>query len=92
MQLLDYSCNQAIPCIVLPVSPTHSQEPVYDGERAHRVFKGYIKGQVCMINAKGKVKVTSNGKRVKIKKHKDGSVEFATIEGEVYELISQLGN
>jgi alpha-L-fucosidase 2 len=42
------------------------------------------KGHTCRINPRGKVKVTSEGKRVKSKKHKDGSIEFKTRAGETY--------
>ena len=42
------------------------------------------KGQTCRINAKRKVKVTSNGKRVRTRVADDGTVEFATIAGQVY--------
>ena len=45
------------------------------------------KGQTCRINPKTKVKVTSNGKDVKSKRLKDGSIEFDTQAGERYTLI-----
>jgi alpha-L-fucosidase 2 len=45
------------------------------------------KGQTCRINPKTKVKVTTNGKGVKTKTLKDGSVEFDTQPGKRYTLL-----
>lgn len=47
------------------------------------------KGQICRINPKSKVKVTSNGKRVRTKVADDGTVEFATIAGQTYLLTTK---
>lgn len=47
------------------------------------------KGQICRINPKSKVKVTSNGKRVRTKVADDGTVEFATIAGQTYNLTTK---
>lgn len=45
------------------------------------------KGQPCRINPGGKVKVTSNGKRVKTKIRDDGSVSFDTKPGTSYLIV-----
>jgi alpha-L-fucosidase 2 len=45
------------------------------------------KGQTCRINPKTKVKVTADGKQVKCRTHKDGSIEFETRAGERYTLL-----
>jgi alpha-L-fucosidase 2 len=45
------------------------------------------KGKTCRINPKTKVKVTANGKHVKSKTFKDGSIEFDTHPGKRYTLI-----
>ncbi|MCK5821746.1 MAG: glycoside hydrolase family 95 protein, partial [Bacteroidales bacterium] len=50
------------------------------------------KGQVCRINPKVKVKVTSNGKRVRVKAFEDGSIQFSTIEGGVYSLLPKVSD
>ncbi|MBT3244770.1 MAG: glycoside hydrolase family 95 protein [Bacteroidetes bacterium] len=42
------------------------------------------KGKLCRINAKTKLKVSCDGKRVRTKVAKDGTVEFATEAGKVY--------
>ncbi len=47
------------------------------------------KGQTCRINPKTKVKVTSNGKRVKTKIQDDGTVIFDTKPGARYILVKQ---
>jgi len=47
------------------------------------------KGQTCRINPRTKVKVTSNGKRVRTKKLIDGSIEFATSSGSIYEILAK---
>jgi len=44
-------------------------------------------GQTCWINPKVKVKVTANGKRVRSRTHKDGSIEFKTRAGQTYTLV-----
>ena len=41
-------------------------------------------GNTCRIKAGIPVQVQSGGKNIKVKKHKDGSVEFKTIAGEEY--------
>jgi alpha-L-fucosidase 2 len=45
------------------------------------------KGRACRINPKTKVKVTTNGKHVKSKTLKNGSIEFDTHAGRKYTLI-----
>lgn len=45
------------------------------------------KGHTCRINPKTKVKVTTDGKHVKSKTLKDGSIEFDTQAGKKYTLI-----
>ena len=42
------------------------------------------KGEPCRINPGINAKVTSNGKKVKVKKYEDGSIGFSTISGEKY--------
>jgi len=44
------------------------------------------KGQICRIDPKTKVKVTADGKHVKSKTLKDGSIEFNTQTGKKYTL------
>lgn len=45
-------------------------------------------GSICRIKAnRDIVNVLSNGKKVKIKKMKDGSIEFSTVKGGIYTLI-----
>ena len=44
-------------------------------------------GKPCCIDAGGKFKVTSDGKKVATKANKDGSFSFKTIEGGLYKLI-----
>lgn len=46
------------------------------------------KGQICRINPKTKVKVTSNGKRIRTKVANDGTVEFQTIIGGIYNITA----
>jgi alpha-L-fucosidase 2 len=45
------------------------------------------KGHICRINPKTKVKVTTDGSKVRIKTFKDGSIEFETRTGQKYTLI-----
>jgi len=45
------------------------------------------KGQTCRINPKTKVKVTSNGKRVRTRVADDGTIEFETKPGVTYNLV-----
>ncbi|MBW1764226.1 MAG: hypothetical protein JRJ23_05710, partial [Deltaproteobacteria bacterium] len=45
------------------------------------------KGQICRINPKTKVKVTTRGRHVKSKTLKDGSIEFDTNAGQKYTLV-----
>lgn len=44
------------------------------------------KGHPCRIDAKTKVKVTSDGIYVQTEQHKDGSIEFKTLPGKKYTL------
>jgi hypothetical protein len=44
------------------------------------------KGHTCRINPKTKVKVTADGRHVKSKTLKDGSIEFNTQAGKKYML------
>jgi hypothetical protein len=41
-------------------------------------------GQTCRINTRVLLKVTSGGMPVKVKKHKDGSLEFETLKNTMY--------
>ena len=41
-------------------------------------------GNNCRIKAGSRIQVTSDGKAVRVKKHKDGSVEFNTVKNAVY--------
>jgi alpha-L-fucosidase 2 len=43
-------------------------------------------GQSCRINADRLRSVTENGKKIKVIKHSDGSVEFETRPGKIYRL------
>lgn len=45
------------------------------------------KGHICRINPKTKVKVITDGSKVRIKTFKDGSIEFETRTGQKYTLI-----
>lgn len=46
-------------------------------------------GEICKLNLSSNVKVTSNGKEVKIQVQSDGSISFPTQKGESYEVINQ---
>ncbi|WP_340112574.1 glycoside hydrolase family 95 protein [Maribellus mangrovi] len=46
-------------------------------------------GTICRINNGVNLKVTKDGEKVKIKTNKDGSVEFKTVKGEVYQLTQK---
>lgn len=46
-------------------------------------------GNVCRIDAGGKFEVTKDGKKVAAKTNADGSLEFKTIKGGVYKLVSK---
>jgi len=50
------------------------------------------KGQLCRINPKVKVKVSSNGSRVRIRTLSDGSIEFPTKAGISYTLTRKYAN
>jgi hypothetical protein len=43
-------------------------------------------GKTCIINPGGKFTVTQNGKKIASKYNKDGSIEFKTIKGGLYQL------
>ncbi len=45
-------------------------------------------GKKCRIKAGSNAQVTSRGKKVKLKKFEDGSIEFETIAGSVYTLVT----
>ncbi len=45
------------------------------------------KGKTCRINPKTKVDITANGKRIRSKTNKDGSIEFITRAGQTYSLV-----
>ncbi|NQY11025.1 MAG: glycoside hydrolase family 95 protein [Flavobacteriales bacterium] len=45
-------------------------------------------GSACVINTKGKTKVTLDGKEIKTKSNKDGSIEFETIKGKTYQITA----
>ncbi|HEC43301.1 MAG TPA: glycoside hydrolase family 95 protein, partial [Bacteroides sp.] len=44
-------------------------------------------GETCRVDAGGRFNVMKDGKNIKSKTHRDGSIEFETIEGGVYKLI-----
>ncbi|HVW97979.1 MAG TPA: glycoside hydrolase family 95 protein [Mucilaginibacter sp.] len=46
-------------------------------------------GNLCHLYAGGDVSVTSNGKKVKFKKMHDGSLQFATVKGQTYSVITR---
>ena len=46
-------------------------------------------GNICRVDAKGKYKVTKDGKSVAAKTNADGSIEFKTVKGGVYQLIQK---
>jgi alpha-L-fucosidase 2 len=87
---------------LLPALPKTWSEGHFDGFCARGAFEldmqwadGRItrvqvlskKGQTCRIDPKTKVKVTTDGKHVKSKTLKDGSIEFDTRAGQKYTLI-----
>ena len=43
-------------------------------------------GEICRIYDGGKFRVTKDGKKVTLKKNDDGSVEFSTVKGGIYQL------
>jgi alpha-L-fucosidase 2 len=43
-------------------------------------------GEICRIDDGGKFNVTKDGKKVNLKTNKDGSVEFSTVKGGLYQL------
>lgn len=47
------------------------------------------KGQICRINPGTKVKVTNKNRRVRTKIMIDGSIEFSTSPGSIYEIVSK---
>ncbi len=46
-------------------------------------------GETCRIDAGGKFKVMKDGKNIHSKTFKDGSFEFKTIKGGVYNLLKR---
>jgi alpha-L-fucosidase 2 len=87
---------------LLPALPEAWGEGRFDGVCARGAFELDIqwtdsriirvevlskKGQTCRINPKTNVKVTADGKQVKCKRFKDGSIEFETRVGERYLII-----
>ena len=87
---------------LLPALPSNWSTGKFDGVCARGAFEldmewkdGQItrvevlskKGQACRINPKTKVKVTSNGKRVRTKLMKDGTLVFETKPGTTYMLV-----
>jgi alpha-L-fucosidase 2 len=88
---------------LLPALPKAWSEGHFDGLCARGAFEldmqwtdGRItnvevlskKGRTCRINPRTKVKVTADGKPVKYKTHKDGSIEFDTQPGKKYTLTT----
>jgi len=86
---------------LLPALPDEWAEGEFDGVCARGAFELDMKwdnnsvtevsvlskaGKTCRINAKGKFKVTTDGKKVAVKNYADGSVEFKTIKDGVYQL------
>jgi alpha-L-fucosidase 2 len=45
-------------------------------------------GKSCRIKAGARFKVTGNGKNIKSKRYNDGSIEFKTTKGALYELVN----
>jgi alpha-L-fucosidase 2 len=87
---------------LLPALPKTWSKGHFDGLCARGAFEldmQWIDGQItqvevlskmghtCRINPKAKVKVTTDGKHVKSKTLKDGSIEFNTRAGKKYTLI-----
>jgi len=90
---------------LLPALPDEWSEGRFDGVIARGGFELDMKwqdqsiteveilskaGKPCRIDAGGKFKVTSNGKKVTVKANKDGSFTFKTIEGGLYKLIRKI--
>ena len=86
---------------LLPALPDEWSEGAFEGVCARGGFELKMKwnekeiteveilskyGNICRINAGGKIKVTSKGKNVASKTGKDGSIEFKTIKGGIYNL------
>ncbi len=89
---------------LLPALPDEWSEGVFDGVCARGGFEIRMEwkaqeitkvevlskcGNPCRINAGGSVRVTKNGKRVRLESYDDGSIEFNTTPGDMYTLIKQ---
>jgi alpha-L-fucosidase 2 len=89
---------------LLPALPDQWKEGRFDGLCARGAFEldmnwkdGVVTtvelvsgaGETCRIDAGGKFRVMKDGKRVKSKTHADGSLEFTTVKGGVYQLVRQ---
>lgn len=87
---------------LLPALPDEWSDGEFDGVCARGAFELDMKwsnceitevellskcGNVCKIDSGVKFKVTKEGKRVSVKKSKDGSIEFKTEKGGVYMLV-----
>ena len=89
---------------LLPALPDNWSHGQFDGVCARGAFEldiewceGEItrvevlskRGRACRINPKVNMRVISEGKRIRSKKHKDGSIEFTTRAGETYTLVRE---
>ena len=87
---------------LLPALPTNWSTGLFDGVCVRGGFELEMKwkdkmitdleilsktGNICIVNPKGKFKVTLDGKNVDSKTNKDGSIEFKTTKGTNYKLI-----
>ncbi|ASU35572.1 glycoside hydrolase family 95 protein [Mucilaginibacter xinganensis] len=88
---------------LLPALPTEWDTGEFKGVRTTAAFELDIKwqhnkllsvkilsgqGQTCHLFAAEKFQITQNGKKIKMEKLKDGSVQFPTTKGSVYELTA----
>jgi len=86
---------------LLPALPDEWTEGQFDGVCARGGFELDMKwdhntitglsvlskaGKTCRINAGGKYKITRDGKKIAVKNNADGSLEFNTVQGGLYQL------
>lgn len=89
---------------LLPALPDNWEDGQFDGVCARGGFELDMKwnnqsiteveilskaGKTCRIDVGGKFKLTKNGKRVASKTYDDGSIEFKTVKGGLYKIISR---
>jgi alpha-L-fucosidase 2 len=89
---------------LLPALPDEWSEGVFDGVCARGGFELRMEwedkeitrvevqskySKPCRIQAGGKVRVTKDGKKVRLTSHEDGSIEFETVAGGVYILFTR---